>query len=84
MTLPSLTHITESPEIMALECPDCRTVCQVRLTLLTKDGRIVHLTTCSECADGATIRRFESIEHRDYMNAGLAGLPIIGFKKRVA
>lgn len=65
--------------VSMLQCPDCATLCVVRLVLLSSDGRLVYITACAYCADHASIRCFKDVSHRTFREAHLNGLPIINY-----
>ena len=69
--------MTDCP--IGLECPDCRTCCPVRLTLLTSDGGIVELAACAKCDDGITVKCYKTLTPKAYAWAKSHGLPVIGY-----
>jgi hypothetical protein len=66
-------------QVTGLLCPDCDTVCLVRLVLLTADGRIVLISACPQCADKASIRCYKQLDSRTFREAHLLGLPIVNY-----
>jgi hypothetical protein len=65
--------------VSMLQCPDCSTLCEVRLVLLTTDRRMVYITACAFCADHSSIRCFKDVPGRVYNEAALLGLPVVGY-----
>ena len=67
---------------IGLSCPDCNFPCPVAFALLTDDMRIVYLSSCPQCADGATVRCYKPIPLRTFAEAAQAGLPIVSYQKK--
>lgn len=70
--------------LSCLQCPDCSSALPIFCALLVDDGRMVLITACPTCADGATVKCYRDIDQETHIEAFCRGLPMVNYQKKRA